>query len=138
MEKNRTFIYKDDNHRMNGNDFNFKMPKMPNLPNYNYNYNYKFGEHNPPKLGVKIEDTENGTGAKILNVEEGSAADKAGLKKDDIITEIDGEKVNNVDDIKQQIDEADDKESLKLKANRNNAEMNFEIKIPKELNKADL
>ena len=135
-EKDRTFLYK--NNEMNGDAFNFKMPRMPKMPNLpNYNYNYKFWNKTNPKLGVKIEDTENDSGAKILNVEGGSAADKAGLKKEDIITEINGEKVNNVDEVKEQVDETG-KDTLKLKARRNNADMNFEIKIPKELNSADL
>jgi serine protease Do len=140
-EKNRTFIYKGDNGNMNGNGFNFKMPKMPkmpNLPNTYYNYNYKLGGNNHPKLGVKIEDTESGDGVKILSVEGGSAADKAGLKKDDIITEINGEKVENVDEAREQLDELNDSESLNLKAKRNNSEMTFEVKIPKQLNSADL
>jgi serine protease Do len=139
-EKNRTFIYKGDNNDMNGNGFNFKMPKMPKMPNLpnTYNYNYKFGGNNHPKLGVKIEDTENGGGVKILNVEDGSAADKAGLKKDDIITEINGEKVENVDEAREQLDEANENESLNFKAKRNNSEMTFEVKIPKQLNSADL
>jgi serine protease Do len=140
-ERSRTFFYKDDNGG-NGDEFNFKMPpmppmaKMPRFPN-NY-YNYNFDHKNNPKLGLKIEDVENGSGAKVLNVTEGSAADKAGLKKDDIITEINDEKVDNVDEIKERLDEAGDKETLNLKAKRNNSEMNFEIKIPKQLNNADL
>ena len=113
------------------------MPKMPKYPNSYYNYN--FNNRSNPKLGLKIEDTENGTGAKVLNVEEGSAADKAGLKKDDIISEINGEKVTNVDEVREQLEEANDNtESLTVKAKRNNAEMTFEIKIPRHLNSADL
>ena len=139
-DRNRTFFYNGNG--MNGDAFNFKMPPMPNqcliiqTMFYKYNYNYSYNNH--PKLGVKIEDTENDNGAKILSVEEGSAADKAGLKKDDIITEINGEKVTNVDEIRDQLNDTDNKESVKLKAKRNNAEMNFEVKIPKELNNADL
>ncbi|MEP6927546.1 MAG: PDZ domain-containing protein [Ginsengibacter sp.] len=137
-EKNRTF-FKETYPGMGGNSFNFKMPRMPKMPNLpNTNFNYKFWGNNTPKLGVKIEDTENGGGAKILNVEGGSVADKAGLKKDDIITEINGEKVNDVNEIREQLNETSDKESFNLKAKRNNAEMNFEIKIPKQLNSADL
>jgi serine protease Do len=138
-DRNRDFFLKDKNHNMNGNGFNFKMPQMPKMPNFpNTYYNYNFWNKNHPKLGIKIEDTENGSGAKILKVEEGSAADKAGLKKDDVITEINGEKVNNVDEIREQLNEENSKQSLNLKAKRNNAEMNFEVKIPKELNNADL
>jgi len=139
-DKNRPYFFKyNKQNNMNGNGFNFKMPPMPPMPKMpNTFYNYKFWNKGNPKLGVKIEDTENGNGAKILNVEEGSAADKAGLKKDDIITEINGEKVNNVDDVREQLNDMNDKETLAIKAKRNNADMNFDVKISKERNSADL
>ncbi|MDQ2863883.1 MAG: PDZ domain-containing protein [Bacteroidota bacterium] len=65
------------------------------MPNRNFNFSYN---HNRPKLGLKIEDTEKGERVKVLSVEEGSAADKAGIKKDDIIIERNGEKINDVND----------------------------------------
>jgi len=133
--RNRGYFFKHDNPDMPGNGFNFKMPKVPNLPD-NF-YVDRFWNNNP-KLGIKIEDTENGSGAKIRNVEEGSSADKAGLKKDDIITEVNGKKVNNVDEIRNELNEVNDKESFNMKARRNNSEINFEIKISKHLNSADL
>lgn len=133
-ESTRTFIYNDDNGFRNGNGYNFKMPKMPDFPNTYF----KHWNNNNVKLGVKVEDSPGNEGAKILSVEEGSAADKAGLKKDDIITEMDGEKVTNVDEVRLQLMDTGDKESFNLKAKRNNNEMNFEIKIPKPVNSADL
>ena len=139
-ENKRTFMYKRDSRGMNGDAFNFKMPPMPKMDGmqkqfYNYNFNYN---DNKPKIGLKIEDTENGNGVTIVNVEEGSAADKAGLKKDDIITSVNGEKVSNVDELRDQLGDTEDKASVNIKALRNNSEMNFEIKIPKKLNSADL
>ena len=136
-ERNKTFFYNDNNNNNGG--FNFKMPPMPKMHQFPNNYfKYKYWNKSTPKLGLKIEDIENNGGAKVLNVEEGSAADKAGLKKDDIITEINGEKVDNVDEIRDQLNEADDKESVHLKAKRNNTDMTFEIKISKQANSADL
>ena len=82
---------------------------------------------------LKIEDTESGIGAKILEVEQGSAAEKSGLKKGDIITEMNGEKVNGVNDIRSQMRQSENKNDYKLKVKRNNNEMNVEIKIPKIL-----
>ena len=90
------------------------------------------------RLGLKIEDTENDNGVKILNVEEGSPADKAGLKKDDVITTFNGEKVNSVDELMDQVNDSEDKSNINIKAMRNNSEMNFEVKIPKKLNSANL
>ena len=45
---------------------------MPHMRN-NF-YNFRFNNDSNPKLGLKIEDTENDSGVKILNVEEGSPA----------------------------------------------------------------
>ncbi|MGH2647410.1 MAG: PDZ domain-containing protein, partial [Ginsengibacter sp.] len=127
----------DNDKNFNGN-FNFKMPqmqRMENLPKMNYKY---FFNHNSPKLGLKIQDTEDGKGAKVLEVETGSAAEKAGLQKDDIITNVNGEEVNDVNDVREQLNDLNDKDTFSIKAKRNNSEMNFDIKIPKQLNSADL
>ncbi len=133
----RTFIFKDGNGFGNGNDFNFKMPPMPKMPRVPNTY-FKYWNNNNVKLGVKVEDAPDNAGAKILSVDDGSAADKAGLKKDDIITEINGEKVTNVDEVRSQLMESEDKDTLNVKAKRNNAEMNFDVKITKPVNSADL
>jgi len=133
----RTFSF-NGSPDMDGNNFNFKMPPMPkayNMPNRNFNFFYK---NDRPKLGLKIEDTEKGDGVKVLSVEEGSAADKAGIKKDDIITELNGEKINDVNDASEQLRESGENPDIKIKAMRNNSEMNFEAKIPKKLNSTDL
>ena len=132
----KTFIYKNFNPGNGNNSFNFKTPEMPHIPN-NF-YNFRYNNDSKPKLGLKIEDTENDNGVKIINVEEGSPADKAGLKKDDIITSFNGEKVTSVEELMDQVNDSEDKESLNIKAMRNNSEMNFEVKIPKKLNSADL
>ncbi|MGH2649130.1 MAG: PDZ domain-containing protein, partial [Ginsengibacter sp.] len=131
---NRTFIYKNTNPEWRGNDFNFKMPPMPKMNNNFFKFRYN---NDRPKLGVKIEDTENSTGVKVLSVEEGSPADKAGLKKDDIITSLNGEKVNSVDEVMDKINDSGDAATFNIKALRNNSEMSFEVKTPKKLNSAD-
>ena len=97
-----------------------------------------YGNADKPKIGIKIEDTENGDGVKILNVEEGSPADNAGLKKDDVITSFNGDKINSVGEIMSNLDANPEKEKMDIKARRNNAEMSFEVKIPKKLNSAEL
>jgi serine protease Do len=132
----KTFIYKNFNPGNGNNSFNFKTPEMLHIPN-NF-YNFRYNNDSKPKLGLKIEDTENDNGVKIIKVEEGSPADKAGLKKDDIITSFNGEKVTSVEELMDQVNDSEDKESLNIKATRNNSEMNVEVKIPKKLNSADL
>jgi len=90
------------------------------------------------KLGLKIQDTEEGGNVKVIEVEEGSAAEKAGLKKDDFITSIGGEKIENTDDAREQLRLSASKTTYPIKAKRGNKEMDFEIKIPKKLKTADL
>ncbi|HSN59751.1 MAG TPA: PDZ domain-containing protein [Ferruginibacter sp.] len=91
-----------------------------------------------PKLGLKIQDLEEGPGVKVLEVEEGSAAAIAGLKKDDIITEIGAVKVKNTDEVREQLMENSNKNAYPIVAKRNNTEMKFEVKIPKKLKTANL
>lgn len=103
--------------------------------------NIEFNFDNVPrkqKLGIKIQDTEEGNSVKILDVADSSAAANAGLKKDDLITEIDGKKINNTDDAREQLQETKDKNKYNIKAKRNGVEMNFEIKMPKKLKTAEL
>ncbi len=90
------------------------------------------------KLGLKIQDTDEGGNVKVIEVEAGSAAEKAGLKKDDIITEIGGKKVNNTDEAREQLNPEEAKSSYNLKALRNGVEMSFDVKIPKKLKTANL
>ena len=90
------------------------------------------------KLGLKIQDTEEGDGVKVLDADKDSPAEKAGLKKDDIVTEIGGKKVTNTDEAREQLMENAEKSSYTIKAKRNGTEMSFDIKIPKKLKTANL
>ncbi len=90
------------------------------------------------RLGIKIQDTEEGGNVKIIDVEDSSAAQKAGLKRDDVITEINGEKIENTDDAREQLQEVAEKNEYPIKAKRNGTPMDFNIKIPKKLKTANL
>ena len=133
-----------------GGDNAFAMPKMDVMPRINIspddwqgmeqfqNGSNNFNFMRRQKLGLKIQDTEDGTGVKILTVENGSAAEKAGLKADDVVTEIGGKKVLNTDDAREQLQENAEKQNYNIKATRNGNAMSFDIKIPKKLKTANL
>lgn len=104
------------------------------MGNNNFNIMYM----RPQRLGIRIQDTEDGKGVKILDVEKDSPADKAGLKKDDVVTDIAGKTVNNTDDARDQLQETREKAAYTIKAKRDGKEMNFDIKIPKQLKTANL
>lgn len=109
----------------NGNNFNFRMLPMP-PGNFNFN-----SEH--PRLGLKIQDTEDSIGAKIQSVVPASPAGKAGLKEGDIIIEINGEKVKDVDKVMSEIQNANNKSDYKIKVLRDKKEMNFEVPVHRPL-----
>jgi serine protease Do len=85
------------------------------------------------RLGIKIQDTEDNSGVKVIEVESGSAADKAGLKKDDVLLEIGGKKVTNTDEVRTELATHKDKSSYNVKVKRNGSEMSFDIKPVKKL-----
>ena len=91
-----------------------------------------------PKLGLKIQDLEEGVGVKVLEVQTETPAAKAGLQKDDIITQIAGVNVLNTDDAREQLSINAEKSSYTIQAKRNNVDMKFEIKIPKKLKTINL
>ncbi len=91
-----------------------------------------------PRLGLKIQDTEEANGVKILEVDKDSPAEKAGLKKEDVVIEIGGRKVINSDEVREQLHQHADKSAYTIKANRNGNAMSFDIKIPKKLKTANL
>ncbi len=91
-----------------------------------------------PKLGLKVQDVEEGDGVKILEVDENSAAAKAGLQKDDILTSINDENCKNVDDLRGKTRSLKEGETYKVSFTRKGKKQTAEIKFPKKLKTADL
>ena len=129
-------------------NYDFKMPEMninpkiQTLPKMKqgdlgqlYNFN-AFGGR--PRLGLSVQDTDDGKGVKVLEVDEEGSAQKAGIKKDDVITEIDGKAVNSADEVAKIVRESKDKASLMFKLQRSGKTQNIEVKIPRKLKTADL
>lgn len=120
------------------------VPPVPPVPPMVFNFdNGDFGDvfqyHNArPRLGLKVQDTEDGKGVKVLDVDEGSAAEKAGIKVDDIITSFEGKEVNSASELARASREAKDNSSMKVKVNRNGKPQTIEVKVPKKLRTANL
>jgi serine protease Do len=125
-----------------GGDMNFDhiMPKIPSIPRVmepfgGQGWNWSGGN---PKLGISVQDTDDGKGVKVIEVDEESNAAKAGVKEEDVITEVDGKAVNGADAIAKIIRESKDKASIMLKLLRSGKTQNIEVKMPRKLKTADL
>lgn len=124
-------------YKMDMGDMNFEniMPKLKTMPRMNQNWNWSGGGL---KLGLSVQDTDDGKGVKVIEVDEESNAAKAGVKEDDIITEVDGKAVNNTDEIAKVIRESKDKISVMIKLQRSGKTQNIEVKMPRRIKTADL
>ncbi|HVE60349.1 MAG TPA: PDZ domain-containing protein, partial [Chitinophagaceae bacterium] len=93
---------------------------------------------NRPKLGLSIQDTDDGKGVKVIELNSDGNAAKAGVKKDDIITHINDKEVNSADETAKVVKENKDKGSLRVQVNRAGKTQNIEVKMPRKLKTADL
>lgn len=114
------------------NNFNFSMPKIPRMDGMEFNYNRR------PRLGLEIQDVEEGKGVKILDVDSDTPAGKAGLQKDDVITEIDGKTIASVDDLRTKVRDMKEGDSIKVTYQRAGKTQTTDLKFPKKLKTADL
>ena len=112
-------------------------PTIDIAPFENFGGTYVFNGR--PKLGLSIQDTDDGKGVKVLEVDEESNAAKAGLKENDIILSIDDKEVKGTDDVTRTIRTAErDKYTFNFKIQRDGKTQNIEVKMPRKLKTADL
>jgi len=98
----------------------------------------EYASPNQRKLGLRIQDLEEGEGVKVIDIEKESAAERAGLQKGDILVSIGGVKVANTDDARQELRPSPSKNGYTIKAKRAGKEMTFDIKYPKKIKTLDL
>lgn len=110
------------------------MPRAFTAPNGNWSWSGSNG----PRLGISVQDTEDGKGVSVLEVDEDGNAAKAGIKENDVITEVDGKAVNGADEIAKVIRDNKEKSSVKVKLLRDGKSETIDVKIPKKLKTTDL
>jgi len=132
------------------NHFELNIPEIPGFKNNEFHYEFMhpgneemFNEkqiflHKRPQLGVTIQDTEEGNGVKVLEMDDDSPASKSGLQKADVIAEINGKKITSVNEARELLLDKNEKNIWNLKVLRDGKIVNIEVKIPKVLKKADL
>ena len=123
-----------------GMDFNKEIPRALTIPRSTPGvkgqaWSWSGGT---PKLGLSVQDTDDGKGVKVIEVDDESNAKKAGIKEEDVVTEVDGKAVNSTDDMVKMIKESKDKTSIMVKLQRGGKTQNIEVKMPRKIKTADL
>ncbi|MDE3236916.1 MAG: PDZ domain-containing protein [Bacteroidota bacterium] len=126
LDKNKDMLFFN-----NDGNFNFEMPEMPAFPDMHSFYR-------KPRLGLQIQDVESGDGVKILDVDSETPAAKAGLQTGDIISKVNGTPVKNLDELRAQIKDIKDGDTLSIQFFRDGKTKTTDIKIPKKLKTAEL
>lgn len=87
------------------------------------------------RLGLSVQDTDDGKGVKVLEIEDESSADKAGIKEGDIINTVDDKAVNSADDIAKLVREKRDQTFVKIGITRDGKTqtLNVRMKQPKKI-----
>jgi len=123
--------------------FAFRMPDtpmIPDIPPMEWNGAMILGGQ--PRLGIDAEDLSgqlgtffgapDGEGILVREVNEGSPAEKAGLKAGDVITSFNGERIRSVGDLREKLSaKRDEKDkTVKLGVLRNKSEVSLTVELP--------
>ncbi len=121
---------------VNWNMISPKIEAMPRIRMSPGQY-YAFGD-NRPRLGLSVQDTEDGKGVKVIDVDDEGNAQKAGVKEDDVIIAVNDKEVNSADEVAKIVRDNRDKPSVMLKIKRDGKTQSIEVKMPHKLKTADL
>lgn len=119
---------------MQGFEFKKMMPPMDNFPGLEGFKDFK----GRARLGIHAQDTEEGKGVKVLEVDDESAAARAGVKEGDVITRFDGKEVNSASTLAEAAQASKAKPSVHINLLRAGKPLDLEIKTPRKLRTADL
>src|SRR5688572_11729711 len=114
----------------NGNfnmNFDQMMPKAYTVPRVTTPRSSFSWSGGGPRLGLSVQETEDGKGVNVIEVDEDGNAAKAGIKEKDIITEVDGNAVNSTEEIATLMRVGRTKSSVKVKLLRNGKVENIEV-----------
>ncbi len=121
----------------NGNDYQFNMPDInlnsPGWKGMDFTVNTR-----KPRLGLQIQDLAEGKGVKVLDVDDDTPAAKAGLQKEDIITEINGKPISSVDELRDSLKDRKEGDKVSIVFQRDGKTQSATIQFPKRLKTANL
>ncbi len=129
-----------DNFKIDLGDLKFDRiaPRIPDVKVPMEHYRTYAWSGGSPKLGLSVQDSDDGKGVKVIDVDEEGNASKAGIKEDDIITHLDDKAVNSVDEISRMLKEKKDSPTVRFQLKRNGKSQNIEVKMPRKIKTTDL
>ncbi len=114
--------------------YNFRIPEI-RIPDQSFGGDSR---EDQPKLGLKAQDAEDGKGVSVMDIVPGSVAEKAGLKKGDVILTFDGEAVNDAEELVEKVNDARNKGKVPVTILREGKNQNLDLRIPRRLRTAEL
>ena len=116
-----------------GQMMNVELPDFPMVPYHFLVFmSYRELEKQGVKLGVSFEPAESGRGLLVKGVLPGSNAERAGLKKDDLLVTLDGEPLQDSFDLVYAVNKKEVGDSSTLVIEREGKPMTLEVKYLKE------
>jgi serine protease Do len=122
--------------------FAFQMPdvQIPPMPSIDLGGDFTVFAGGRARLGIDAEEiggqlgsffgAPDGEGILVRSVNAGSAAEKAGMKAGDVITNVNGERVRTVGDLREKLAKAEDK-PVQIGVLREKNKMTLTVELPK-------
>lgn len=88
-----------------------------------------------PKIGADVEDRADEDGVLVLNVTNNSIAQKAGIKTNDVITNVGTNSIRNIDDLSNALVNVKNKKEVTVTVKRGNKTETITLEMPIQLRK---
>lgn len=139
----RSFRWNNDN-----DEFDFDMPDIAEMPRieglplnergFRGNRDVMVWGTPKPRLGLQVQDTEEGNGVKVLEGGPESPATKAGVEKGDLVTGVNGKKIQSVDELREALKDVKEGDTVTVDILRGKEKKSVQVKFPKKLKTGNL
>lgn len=112
--------------------------RLPMPPSGVFSYGRPRPMGNGPRLGMTVENRDDGKGVTVMRVRPGSPAEQSGFRPDDILTDFAGKKVKDVDDVTKALAENRKTTTIEAKVLRDGKSRSLTVTLPHTQKQANL